>query len=226
MFNETLPLLKNAVVSFSVTAPNKPSDLEIDFSENNKITVNCKYSHRPKGPEKKFRAFLYKSGTQKPKSYEQRDRCHFEFADLSYLTSYTVEVCITPIANKTLTCFTIPQLINSVICIFRWLLLTDTLRAFVCYRISTLPVSECKYSHTCISHLYVLNTQLWCFSSSCVCHSHVFQFYFADNDKAVIGFLVFLIILVSVALLFVVYKIFILKRGNSRWVSLNCQEWL
>lgn len=35
------------------------------------------------------------------------------------------------------------------------------------------------------------------------------------NDKAVIGFLVFLIILTSVALLFVIYKIYILKRRNS-----------
>lgn len=144
MFNETLPLLKNAVVSFSVTAPNIPSDLEIDFSENNKITVKCKYLHRPKGPEKKFRAFLYKSGTQKPKSYEQRDGCHFEFADLSYLTSYTVEVCITPIANKTLICFTIPPLINSVICIFRWFFLTEPLTALLWEKKSKLPVRGCK----------------------------------------------------------------------------------
>ncbi|XP_035767456.1 receptor-type tyrosine-protein phosphatase C-like [Neolamprologus brichardi] len=36
------------------------------------------------------------------------------------------------------------------------------------------------------------------------------------NDKAVIGFLVFLIILTSVALLFVIYKIYILKRRNSQ----------
>ncbi|KAL3977519.1 G protein-coupled receptor [Sarotherodon galilaeus] len=35
------------------------------------------------------------------------------------------------------------------------------------------------------------------------------------NDKAVIGFLVFLIILTSVALLFVIYKIYILKRRKS-----------
>ncbi|XP_026002954.1 receptor-type tyrosine-protein phosphatase C isoform X2 [Astatotilapia calliptera] len=35
------------------------------------------------------------------------------------------------------------------------------------------------------------------------------------NDKAVIGFLVFLIILTSVALLFVIYKIYILKRRQS-----------
>lgn len=96
MFNETLPLLKNTVVSFSVTAPEKPTDLDIVRPENNVITVTCKHSYAPTGHERKFRAFLYKSGTQRPKSYEQSDKCKFEFKDLSYLTSYTVEVCIPP----------------------------------------------------------------------------------------------------------------------------------
>ncbi|XP_065811804.1 receptor-type tyrosine-protein phosphatase C isoform X2 [Labrus bergylta] len=41
------------------------------------------------------------------------------------------------------------------------------------------------------------------------------------NDKAVIGFLIFLIILTSVALLLVVYKIFILKRRQSHDMSEN-----
>lgn len=39
---------------------------------------------------------------------------------------------------------------------------------------------------------------------------------FSDNDKAVIGFLVFLIILTSLALLFVLYKIYILQRKKSK----------
>lgn len=43
---------------------------------------------------------------------------------------------------------------------------------------------------------------------------------FSDNDKAVIGFLVFLIIVTSVALLLVVYKIYVLKRKNSQSVYL------
>uniref|UniRef100_A0A8C9XHV9 Receptor-type tyrosine-protein phosphatase C n=1 Tax=Sander lucioperca TaxID=283035 RepID=A0A8C9XHV9_SANLU len=41
------------------------------------------------------------------------------------------------------------------------------------------------------------------------------------NDKAVIGFLVFLIIIVSVALLLVVYKIYILKRTKSHDLGEN-----
>lgn len=151
---------KISVISFSVTVPVKPLDVATRLLENNKIHVNCKSSKIFHGPKEKFRAYCYKSGMPISQPFKEQDDCNFEFADLSYLTSYTVQVCITPIANKTLTCFTIPQLINSVICIFRWLLLTDTMRAFVCYRISTLPVSECKYSHTCISHLHVLNTQL------------------------------------------------------------------
>uniref|UniRef100_A0A3Q2E5B6 protein-tyrosine-phosphatase n=1 Tax=Cyprinodon variegatus TaxID=28743 RepID=A0A3Q2E5B6_CYPVA len=38
---------------------------------------------------------------------------------------------------------------------------------------------------------------------------------FSDNDKALIGFLVFLIIITSVALLLVLYKIYVLKRRKS-----------
>lgn len=55
---------------------------------------------------------------------------------------------------------------------------------------------------------------------------------FADNDKGVIGFLSVLIILTSVALLFVFYKLYVLKRQKSRWgwnislifVALNCSR--
>lgn len=213
---------KISVVSFSVIAPKTPS-LEISFSENNKIIVSCKYIDHPKGPKKIFQMFFYKSGSERPKLPEEHHDCKFEFSDLSYLTSYTVEVRITPIASKSLICLTIPWLINSMIWFFRWLFSTENLRALLRKKQSTLLVRGRKYGPTWISYLYVLSTQLWCSSSSCVCHSHVFQFDFADNDKAVIGFLVLLIILVSVALLFVVYKIFILKRKSSRWVSLKCQ---
>lgn len=55
----------------------------------------------------------------------------------------------------------------------------------------------------------------------CVCHSHGLQLYFADNDKFLIGVLIFLTVVVSLALLFVVYKIYILKRGSPRWVRLK-----
>uniref|UniRef100_A0A7N6ATE5 Receptor-type tyrosine-protein phosphatase C n=1 Tax=Anabas testudineus TaxID=64144 RepID=A0A7N6ATE5_ANATE len=48
-------------------------------------------------------------------------------------------------------------------------------------------------------------------------HNHQFT----DNDKAVIGFLVFLIICTSLALLFVLYKIFILKRDEDNLMSIE-----
>lgn len=200
----------------------------MDLLENNKIFVKCKYSTPSKGDKRLFRAFFYKTGTQRPTLFEESDKCDFEYVDLSYLTSYTVEVCIPPIAEQTLICFTIPWLINSMIYIFRWFFITEPFRVLLKKKISTLPVGGCKYSHTCISHLLYMSWTLSC--GAPVLHASVTlmssNFDFADNDKAVIGFLVFLIILVSVALLLVVYKIFILKRGNSRWVSLKCQEWL
>uniref|UniRef100_A0A671MIQ5 Receptor-type tyrosine-protein phosphatase C n=1 Tax=Sinocyclocheilus anshuiensis TaxID=1608454 RepID=A0A671MIQ5_9TELE len=40
-------------------------------------------------------------------------------------------------------------------------------------------------------------------------------FFLSDNDKAVIGFLVFLILVTSLALLFVLYKMFLLKRKRK-----------
>ncbi|XP_029285387.1 receptor-type tyrosine-protein phosphatase C isoform X2 [Cottoperca gobio] len=50
---------------------------------------------------------------------------------------------------------------------------------------------------------------------------HVTTFTTFYNDKAVIGFLVFLILLTSVALLLVVYKIYILKRRESHDLGEN-----
>lgn len=76
------------------------------LSENNKINVDCKYSEKFHGDQKKFRAYFYENGVL-IKNHTEDKKCHFEFPDLSYLTSYSVEVCITPIANKTLIRFTI-----------------------------------------------------------------------------------------------------------------------
>uniref|UniRef100_A0A8C8FXH0 Receptor-type tyrosine-protein phosphatase C n=1 Tax=Oncorhynchus tshawytscha TaxID=74940 RepID=A0A8C8FXH0_ONCTS len=44
---------------------------------------------------------------------------------------------------------------------------------------------------------------------------------FSDNDKAVIGFLVFLIILTSLALIFVLYKIYILQRDEENLLNVE-----
>ncbi|XP_075887320.1 receptor-type tyrosine-protein phosphatase C-like isoform X2 [Nelusetta ayraudi] len=132
--------------------PEKPYEVTAYLSENNKINVDCKSEERFHGLEKIFRAYLYKNGVS-INGHIDKKKCHFEFPDLSYLTSYSVEVAL----------------------------------------------HNGDYESVRVSSK--INT--------------------AYNDKAVIGFLVFLIILVSVALLFVVYKIFILKRGNSRDSSEN-----
>lgn len=109
MLNKTLPSLKNTV-SVSVTAPEKPSSARKKLSElleNNKISVKCKFPEKFRGPKKEIHAYLYKSGKlESNKSTEKRD-CHFEFPNLSYLTSYQVEVCVATITNKNFISFTI-----------------------------------------------------------------------------------------------------------------------
>uniref|UniRef100_A0A3B4WEX0 Receptor-type tyrosine-protein phosphatase C n=1 Tax=Seriola lalandi dorsalis TaxID=1841481 RepID=A0A3B4WEX0_SERLL len=80
---------------------------------------------------------------------------------------------------------------------------------------------ECKfefrdlsYSTTYIVKVIAFNTELESEPKT----KEVSTFY---NDKAVIGFLVFLIILTSLALLLVVYKIYILRRRKSHDLSEN-----
>ncbi|XP_056234765.1 receptor-type tyrosine-protein phosphatase C isoform X2 [Seriola aureovittata] len=87
--------------------------------------------------------------------------------------------------------------------------------------VKELKDSKCKfefrdlsYSTTYIVKVIVFNTEL----ESRPKTKDVSTFY---NDKAVIGFLVFLIILTSLALLLVVYKIYILRRRKSHDLSEN-----
>ncbi|KAM9762809.1 receptor-type tyrosine-protein phosphatase C isoform 2-T2 [Menidia menidia] len=129
------------------TLPGTPEDigdLTVAQPDNNVIKVTCAYSANDfRGPENNFIARLHNvDGSQQTKR-----ECSFEFKDLSYLTTYTVEVVADNGALKS--------------------------------KPSTVAV------HT------------------------------SYNDKALMGFLVFLIILTSVALLVVVYKIYILKRRKS-----------
>lgn len=151
-----LPLLKNAV-SFSVTAPEKPSKVDAILTENNKIIVTCKFTGKFKGPDNGIIAYLCKGGDCL-KKYSPTNNCQFEFENLHYLTHYSVKVCVATIANKSLISFIISWLISSVICIFRWFLITDTMRALLWKKISKLPVRGSRYGHTHISHLHVLNT--------------------------------------------------------------------
>ncbi|XP_072244883.1 receptor-type tyrosine-protein phosphatase C [Leuresthes tenuis] len=133
------------------TEPGTPGDiseLRVIHLENNAIRVTCK---KPKkgffGPEEKYSAHLLGGSTQ------TKSICEFDFKDLSYLATYTVQV----VADNG--------------------------------HLKSKPETK--------------------------------EFRTSYNDKALIGFLVFLIILTSVALLVVVYKIYILKRRKSHDLSEN-----
>ncbi|XP_043986456.1 receptor-type tyrosine-protein phosphatase C isoform X3 [Gambusia affinis] len=130
--------------------PDQPRNVVVTVPENNKINVTCSLDYMDfNGPDKIYRAQLH--GV--PDSRKDSKKCQFQFVDLSYSTTYTVEV------------FT-----------------------------SNGP-----------------------FTSSPV-RSQVDTRY---NDKALIGFLVFLIIITSVALLLVLYKIYVLKHRKSRDLTEN-----
>uniref|UniRef100_A0A3B3D416 Receptor-type tyrosine-protein phosphatase C n=1 Tax=Oryzias melastigma TaxID=30732 RepID=A0A3B3D416_ORYME len=130
--------------------PTTVEKLRLTVPENNVIDVECDEPKKLYGPKREYKARLHDSnGFVKE---EKSLRCYFPFKDLSYSTTYRVEVTVYNGAHES------PAAIESV------------------------------------------NTSY--------------------NDKAVIGFLVFLIIITSVALLLVVYKIYVLKRKNSQ--SMDC----
>ncbi|XP_067452631.1 receptor-type tyrosine-protein phosphatase C [Thunnus thynnus] len=136
------------------TKPGVPGDFskfDISVPEHNVIKVTCRVEHFH-GPERQYNATLsYNNDVIEEK--KSRNNCDFTFKDLSYLTTYKVEVV-----------------------------------AFNGYLSSKTKTERVDTSY---------------------------------NDKALIGFLVFLIILTSVALLVVVYKIFILKRRKSHDMGEN-----
>ncbi|KAM9762214.1 receptor-type tyrosine-protein phosphatase C-like isoform 2-T2 [Menidia menidia] len=124
--------------------PKDIGDLTVTQPNNNVIKVTCVYSPNGfRGPERKFIACLHNvDGSQQTKK-----ECSFEFKDLSYLTTYTVEV----VADN------------------------GDLKS--------------KPSTVAVQTSY--------------------------NDKALMGFLVFLMILAFVGLLVLVYKINFLRRRKS-----------
>ncbi|XP_047442879.1 receptor-type tyrosine-protein phosphatase C-like [Mugil cephalus] len=74
-----------------MTLPGIPADIR-DMSviqpENNVIIVTCKYSGRFNGPKRKYIARLSNGVTL------EKDKCEFEFRELSYSTSYEVKVTV------------------------------------------------------------------------------------------------------------------------------------
>uniref|UniRef100_A0A8P4G6J7 Receptor-type tyrosine-protein phosphatase C n=1 Tax=Dicentrarchus labrax TaxID=13489 RepID=A0A8P4G6J7_DICLA len=127
------------------------TNLKVDLVEHNVIKVTCHTVNNFNGPEEKYIACLNDCNEKNLK--QEKNKCEFEFKDLSYLTTYKVKV--TGFNGE----------------------------------LESKPVMK------------VIDTSY--------------------NDKALIGFLVFLIILTSVALLLVIYKIYILKRRKSHDLSEN-----
>ncbi|XP_027146065.1 receptor-type tyrosine-protein phosphatase C isoform X4 [Larimichthys crocea] len=82
--------------------------------------------------------------------------------------------------------------------------------------------NECKFTFSDLRYSTSYNLTVTAFNGkhrSKLAKSEIVETYY--NNKAVIGFLVFLIILTSVALLLVIYKIYILKRRQSHDMSEN-----
>ena len=86
---------------FSLTEPDKVSSLSLSTPENNEIKVTCGHPTNLRGPDMKFRARLYAGGYPQGPLKEVEKKCEFEFKDLSYLTTYRVEVCIIHIFGDT-----------------------------------------------------------------------------------------------------------------------------
>ncbi|XP_068563645.1 receptor-type tyrosine-protein phosphatase C isoform X2 [Cebidichthys violaceus] len=128
--------------------PEDITSLTVEVADHNVIRVSCAYKNSWNGPDRNYNASLL--GVMK---IDYKNKCEFEFKDLSYSTEYKLEVTVC----------------NGKLC------------------------SNPKTKSVTTSY----------------------------NDKAVIGFLVFLIILTSVALLLVVYKIYILKRRKSHDLGEN-----
>uniref|UniRef100_A0A3Q3K9D1 Receptor-type tyrosine-protein phosphatase C n=1 Tax=Monopterus albus TaxID=43700 RepID=A0A3Q3K9D1_MONAL len=70
-------------------------ELTVTVAQHNMIRVTCEYNYkRVYGPQKKYIARLfYRGDDAKLLEYTNGD-CNFEFKDLSYSTSYTVQVCV------------------------------------------------------------------------------------------------------------------------------------
>uniref|UniRef100_A0A671Y4V1 Receptor-type tyrosine-protein phosphatase C n=1 Tax=Sparus aurata TaxID=8175 RepID=A0A671Y4V1_SPAAU len=152
------------VFFFSLTEPDKVTLLSLSTPENNEIKVTCGPPENLRGIHRTYHARLYPNGyPQEFIKANPKEKCDFVFKDLSYSTTYIVEL-----------------------------------------------------QHTLIFQNF-FNVALRINATTLILFSHLF----IDNDKALIGFLVFLIIVTSVALLIVIYKIYILRRRKSHDLSEN-----
>ncbi|XP_053285749.1 receptor-type tyrosine-protein phosphatase C isoform X4 [Pleuronectes platessa] len=82
-------------------------------------------------------------------------------------------------------------------------------------------LTNCKFEFKDLKYLTTYTVKVTAFNSLYESHTITEQISTEYNDKAVIGFLIFLIILTSVALLLVVYKIWDMRRRKSHDLSEN-----
>lgn len=92
----------NVFFFLSLTEPDEVILLSLTTPENNEIKVTCGPPKKLNGPHKTYRARLYPSGY--PQDFlepKPKKNCDFVFKDLSYSTTYTVEVCIIHVFGDT-----------------------------------------------------------------------------------------------------------------------------
>ncbi|KAL7396682.1 hypothetical protein ABVT39_009786 [Epinephelus coioides] len=82
-------------------------------------------------------------------------------------------------------------------------------------------VQHCKFEFKDLSYLTKYKVKVFAFNGHHFSNPKIITVTTSYNEKALIGFLVFLIILTSVALIMVIYKIYILKHRNSHDMGEN-----
>ncbi|XP_049911395.1 receptor-type tyrosine-protein phosphatase C isoform X2 [Epinephelus moara] len=83
------------------------------------------------------------------------------------------------------------------------------------------PVQHCEFEFKDLRYLTGYEVKVFAFNGHHYSNAKIIFVTTSYNDKALIGFLVFLIILTSVALIMVIYKIYILKHRNSHDMGEN-----
>ncbi|KAG7487604.1 hypothetical protein MATL_G00025170 [Megalops atlanticus] len=83
------------------------------------------------------------------------------------------------------------------------------------YETPEVTKKKCDFEFKDLSYLTKYTVEITCFNGVNTSDPATVTFHTSYNDKALIGFLAFLIVVTSVALLFVLYKIVLLQRRNS-----------
>ncbi|XP_026201514.1 receptor-type tyrosine-protein phosphatase C-like [Anabas testudineus] len=92
--NKEVSNVKTETVDTEIGTPENVIYLEAKVHDQNTITVTCEHRGKLNGPEgnRLYTAQLYYKGDNSELKKITKSKCHFEFKDLSYLTSYTLKV--------------------------------------------------------------------------------------------------------------------------------------